>query len=252
MRFLGLLILLVSPFSKAGIELLIVGGANEPVQFVALPFSYQGEGLSPAVTVENHLIQALSSTGLFTMPYRYDKPADINNMMAWQLAGIRYVLQGEIIEQKSMLWLKLTIADSLGLQPTFSSVILNPEQLQLSTQMFADQVYRSLFYATFTNDTDKQYLNNENPTLTRYLNQLVMTFKNAWQMNEGIGSCTADIQQMPGGVPFSSKLQDDCFIDNRLAKAIKHTLATVETLPYDHYQEVFDKSLTIKFITSQR
>lgn len=250
MKFFLFMLLLFCSLSKADIELLIVGGANEPVQFVALPFTYDGDGLSPAVTVENHMIQALSSTGLFSMPYRYDQPADTNNMTAWQLAGIRYVIQGEITEEKSMLWLKLTISDTLGLQPTFSSAILNPNQLQLSTQMFADQVYRSLFYATFTNDTDKQYLNNENPTLTRYLNQLVMTFKNAWQVNEGTGSCTADIQQMPGGVPFKSKLQEDCFIDNRLAKAIEHALAAVETLPYDRYQEVFDKSLTIKFIAN--
>ncbi len=204
MRFILLLMLLFSSLSKADIELLVVGGANQPVQFVALPFTYHGNGLSPAVTVENYMVQALSSTGLFSMPYRYEQPADINNMMAWQLADIRYVLQGEITEKQSMLWLKLTISDTLGLQPTISSVILNQNQLQLSTQMFADQVYRSLFYATFTNDVDKQYLDNENPTLTRYLNQLVMTFKNSWLAADGAGSCTVEIQQMPGGVPLKA------------------------------------------------
>ncbi|MCB1582569.1 MAG: hypothetical protein R3E90_13360 [Marinicella sp.] len=249
MRFYWLLLVFTTPL-KAEIELLIIGGANQPVQFVALPFKYQGQGLSPAVTVENYMTQALSSTGLFSMPYRYDQPIDINNMMAWQLSGVRYVLQGEIIEEKSLLWLKLTISDTLGLQPTFSSVILNPDQLKLSTQMFADQVYRSLFYATFTNEADKQYLNNENPTLTRYLNQLVMTFKNAWKYQGTEGQCTVELQQIPGGVPFTSKLQEDCFENSGLASEIQHVLAAVEFLPYDQYQTVFEKKLTLKFIAN--
>lgn len=249
MRFILLLMLAFSSVSKADIELLIIGDANQPVQFVALPFTYNGTGLSPAVTVENYIIQALSSTGLFSMPYRYNQPKDINNMTAWQLEGIRYVLQGEISEENAILWLRLTISDSLGLQPILSSVILNTQQLQLSTQMFADQVYRSLFYATFTNDHEKQYLDNENPTLTRYMNQLVMTFKSAWLQGEGVGTCTVDIQQMPGGVPFKSKLQKDCFIDNRMATAIEMALADVKTLPYNQYQDVFEKNLTIKFTT---
>ena len=246
-----LLMLMFSSLARADIELLIVGSKNQPVQFVVLPFKYTGSGLSPAVAVENYIVQALSSTGLFSMPYRYEKPGNEENMMAWQLAGIRYVLQGEITEEKTMLWLKLTIADTLGLQPTVSSVILNPEQLQLSTQMFADQVYRSLFYATFTNDTEKQYLDNENPTLTRYLNQLVMSFKNAWQSNESDGVCTVKIQQMPGGVPFTSQLQKDCFVNKNSANEIQQVVSSVETLPYENYQAVFEKNLTVKFILKQ-
>jgi hypothetical protein len=243
--------MMLGTFARADIELLIVGSKNKPVHFVLLPFTYKGGGLSPAVTVENNIIQALSSTGLFTMPYRYEKPANEENMMAWQLTGIRYVIQGEITEEGSMLWLRLTIADTLGLQPTISGVILNPEQLQLSTQMFADKVYRSLFYATFTNDTEKQYLDNENPTLTRYLNQLVMSFKNAWQSDEGEGICTVNIQQMPGGIPFTSRLQEDCFASKNFANRIQQAMSSVETLPYENYQDVFEKNLTVKFISKQ-
>ncbi|TDR23454.1 hypothetical protein C8D91_0315 [Marinicella litoralis] len=228
---------------------MVLGGQHTPVKFVALPFSYQGSGLSPAVAVEDLIVQALSSTGLFSMPYRYDVPANTNNMMAWQFNGIRYVLQGQLIEADKMLTLRLSIDDTLGLQPTISRVILNPEQLTLSSQMFADQVYRSLFYATFTNDTEKQYLANENPVLTRYLNQLVMTFKAAWVNDQGKGSCTVDIQQMPGGVPFKSELNEDCFLDRALPNEIQQALESIEVLPYENYQTVFERNLKIEFIS---
>ena len=235
---------------QADVELLIVGGQHQPVQFVVLPFSYFGSGFSPAVTVENHMVQALSSTGLFSMPFRFEKPHDMDNMLAWQLAGIRYVLQGEIHEVKKTMTLKLTISDTLGLQPTLSAVILNPKQLELSSQMFADQVYRSLFYATFTNYNDMQYLDQENPTLTRYLNQVVVQFKMAWQPQGAVGTCTADVQQMPGGVPFKSELQEDCFSDPMLAAEIQQTLDQVGILPYENYQSVFEKNLQLQFITT--
>jgi len=235
--------------AQADVELLVVGGDKQPVQFVALPFEYFGAGFSPAVTVENHIVQALSSTGLFSMPFHYDQPQDVNNMLAWQLAGIRYVLQGEIHEVKQTLTLKLTISDTLGLQPTLSAVILNPKQLELSSQMFADQVYRSLFYATFTNYNDMQYLDHENPTLTRYLNQMVVQFKMAWQALGAAGTCTVDIQQMPGGVPFKSELQQDCFTEPKLAVEIQQALGQVGILPYEKYQSVFEKNLQLQFIT---
>ncbi len=234
---------------QADVKLLVLGGENTPVKFVTLPFSYQGEGLSPAVAVEDHIVQALSSTGLFSMPYRYEKPANVENLTAWQFAGIRYVLSGRLIEEKGMLTLRLSIDDTLGLQPTISSVILNPDQLTLSTQMFADQVYRSLFYATFTNEVEKQYLANENPTLTRYLNQLVMTFKQAWKNDVAKGSCTVEIQQMPGGVPFKSSLNKDCFIDQAMSAEIDQALDSVEVLPYENYQSVFERNLQIEFIS---
>ncbi len=246
--FLGCLLLCFSAV-KAEVKLLVLGDNNTPVKFVALPFSYQGSGLSPAVAVEDHIVQALSSTGLFSMPYRYDKPTDTSNMMAWQFSGIRYVLQGQLVEADDMLTLRLSIDDTLGLQPTISTVILNPNQLTLSSQMFADQVYRSLFYATFTNDTEKQYLANENPTLTRYLNQLVVTFKGAWLNHQAKGSCTVEIQQMPGGVPFKSELNEDCFVDRAMALEIQQTLARIEVLPYESYQSVFEKNLQIEFIS---
>ena len=236
--------------AQADVELLIVGGDQQPVQFVALPFAYFGDGFSPAVTVENHIVQALSSTGLFSMPFRYQQPQDMNNMLAWQLAGIRYVLQGEIHEFKQSMTLKLTINDTLGLQPTLSAVILNPKQLELSSQMFADQVYRSLFYATFTNYNDMQYLDQENPTFTRYLNQMVVQFKTAWQPEGAVGTCTVEVQQMPGGVPFKSELQKDCFVDPELADEIQQTLDQVGILPYDNYQTVFEKNLQLQFITT--
>jgi len=234
---------------RAEIDLLVVGDSQHPVQFVVLPFSYQGAELSPAVTVESHITHALSSTGLFSMPFRYEVPTDVDNMMAWELAGIRYVISGDLIEENEALVLRLTINDTLGLQPTLSSVLLNPKQLELSSQMFADQVYRSLFYATFTNDQDKQYLNNENATLTRYLNQLVMQFKSAWMNNQVSGTCTVDVQQMPGGVPFKSELQVDCFAEPALAEEVQAALDRVEVLPYEQYQDVFARELVLHFIS---
>ncbi len=250
MRFLSLLLLLICTNASGEIELLIVGGQNQPIKFMALPFEYQGDGLNPAVTVENHIVQALSSTGLFTMPLRYEKPQNEANMLAWQFAGIRYVLQGEIRELEETIHLKLTINDTLLLKPTLSTVILNPKELELSSQLFADQVYRSMFYTTFTNDEDKQYLHNEDPTFTRYLNQLVVLFKGAWKSQLNRGTCSVEIQQMPGGVPFKSQLQEDCFNDSQLAKEIQEALDTVSTLPYEKYQQVFDKYLKLQFIST--
>lgn len=234
---------------KAELELLIVGGSLAPVKFVVLPFSYEGSGLSPAVAVEDYMVKALSSTGLFSMPYRYDQPENINNMMAWQFTGIRYVLQGRLVETEGVLTLRLSIDDSLGLQPTISSVILNPDQLALSSQMYADQVYRSLFYATFTNDTEKQYLANENPTLTRYLNQLVLTFKNNWHNTSGQGTCQVKLQQLPGGLVFKYKLNDECLQNQQLSTEIEQLFESIQMLPYDKYQSVFSKNLSLQFIT---
>jgi len=251
MKVLASLLLLLSSTLSAEVELLVVGDDAHPVRFVALPFEYQGNGVSPAVTVENHIVQAISSTGLFSMPYRYEVPTDKTNMYAWQLEDIRYVIEGRLFESSQMLMLRLTINDTLGLQPTLSTVVLNPRQLALSSQMFADQVYRSLFYATFTNDNEKQYLNNEDPTLTRYLNQLVMTFKRAWQNNQAGGTCTVDIQQMPGGLPFKSTLRENCFIDPALATEIQTVLDDIELLPYDRYQEVFERDLVVQFISNR-
>ncbi len=246
---IALLMLFCSLTARAEVELLIVGGHQQPVQFVTLPFTYFGKGYSPALTIENHIVQALSSTGLFTMPLRYEQPHDKGNMLAWQLAGIRYVLLGEIHEDDQSLHLKLTINDTLGLQPTLSVVILNPKQLAFSSQMFADQLYRSLFYATFTNYNDKQYLDHENPTLTRYLNQLVMQFKMAWQNQGAQGVCTVDLQQIPGGVPFESSLQEDCFTVPELAAEVQTALDQVGILPYANYQSVFEKNLRLQFIS---
>jgi hypothetical protein len=245
-----ILLFMVLPLA-AEVELLVVGDDAHPVKFVALPFEYEGNGVSPAVTVENHIVQAISSTGLFSMPYRFEMPADKSNMYAWQLEDIRYVIEGRLFESSQMLMLRLTINDTLGLQPTLSTVVLNPRQLALSSQMFADQVYRSLFYATFTNDNEKQYLNNEDPTLTRYLNQLVMTFKRAWQNNQADGTCTVEIQQMPGGLPFKSSLRENCFVDAELATEVQAVLDEIALLPYDRYQEVFERELVVQFISNR-
>ena len=248
MKSICLVLFLLVHMPVTAVELLVVGDRDRPVQFVVLPFTYQGEGFSPAISVEQHIIQALSSTGLFSMPFRYEAPVDPDNLLGWELAGIRYVLNGRLEAVNQSLLLRLTITDTLGLQPTISTVLLNPEQLQLSSQMFADQVYRSLFYATFTNDQESQYLNNENPTMTRYLNQLVMTFKLAWQDNLSACTCTVDIQQMPGGVPFRSRLQQDCFEGGHLGEEIQALMDDLEVLPYEKYQDVFVKDLTVQFI----
>ncbi|MCX7552327.1 hypothetical protein OS175_00425 [Marinicella sp. S1101] len=250
MRIIYLISLLLSSTLRAEIELLIVGDQTQPIHFVVLPFDYHGDGLSPAVTVENHIIKALSSTGLFSMPLRYEPPQDNDNMLGWQFAGIRYVLQGNLFEERDSMHLTLTINDTLVLKPTISAVILNPKQLEVSSQLFADQIYRSLFYATFTNDEDKQYLNNENATLTRYLNQLVLLFKGVWQNQTGQGSCSVELQQMPGGVPFKTKLMEDCFNGSGLDSEVQSVLDNIGSLPYARYQAVFDKNLSLQFITT--
>ena len=252
MKSICLVLFLLVHMPVTAVELLVVGDRDRPVQFVVLPFTYQGEGFSPAISVEQHIIQALSSTGLFSMPFRYEAPVDPDNLLGWELAGIRYVLNGRLEAVNQSLLLRLTITDTLGLQPTISTVLLNPEQLQLSSQMFADQVYRSLFYATFTNDQESQYLNNENPTMTRYLNQLVMAFKMAWQNNSSAGTCTVDVQQMPGGMPFKSRLQQDCFEGGHMGEEIQALMDDLEVLPYEKYQDVFVKDLTVQFIGISR
>lgn len=145
--------------------------------------------------------------------------------------------------------LNLTIHDTLTQRPTLSTVVLNPEQLELSIQLFADQVYRSLFYSTFTNDENKPYLTNENPLLTRYLNQLVLHFKGAWENHSNTGYCSVKIEQMPGGVTFKSQLLDDCFHNTDMAKSIQKALANAHSSPYAGYHEVFDKNLTLRFVT---
>jgi len=243
------LLLLLCVFTvQADVELLIVGDKDSPVKFVVLPFTYHGSDASPAVVVENNLIQALSSTGLFSMPFRYKAPQNSNHMLGWQLAGIRYVIFGDVYEVHHSLSLKLTIYDTLGLSPVISTAVLNPSQIELSSQLFADQVYRSLFYATFTNDSGKQYLNNENPVLTQYLNQLVMTFKSQWQNTTAKEACEVQLQQLPGGVIFKRQLSKDCLQNNHMRTEMNQLFDSIQVLPYDNYQRVFSKNVTLQFI----
>ncbi len=251
MKLASIILFIICIQPAAAVELLIVGDGSKPVTFVVEPIAYHGENLSPSVIIENTLIQALSSTGLFNMPYTYEAPMDHDNMLAWQLAGIRFVIKGTVYEVDNSLRLELTIYDTLGLQPTFSSALLNPGQLGLSAQMFADQVYRSLFYATFTNETDMQYLNNENPQLTRYLNQLVLTFKNNWRNKVTNGSCQVELQQLPGGVIFKHQLNETCFLNAALGAEVEALFKQIEVLPYENYQEVFSKNLNLEFIAQK-
>ncbi len=251
MTFALVVSMLTCAQSATAVELLIVGDGSKPITFVVEPISYHGDKLSPAVIIEDALIQALSSTGLFNMPYTYEAPNDHNNMLAWQLAGIRFVIQGSVHEVDQQLRLQLNIYDTLGLQPTYSSALLNPDQLALSAQVFADQVYRSLFYATFTNETEKQYLQNENRLLTRYLNHLVLTFKNSWHSQVTSGSCQVDLQQLPGGVIFKHRLDESCFANADLGAEVEALLARLDVLPYENYQDVFSKNLQLEFIAQK-
>lgn len=250
MRTVFGLLIFWSGWLSANTELLIVGDRSQPVSIVVLPMTYQGDGLSPTVTIENALTQALSSTGLFTMPMRYTVPEDPEDLLAWRLIDVRFVISGQVVETEQNLMLNLSIQDTLGLRPTLSSAALNPDTLGLSVQAFADQLYRSLFYATFTNDNDKQYLVNENPTLTRYLNALISHIKGHWREGPIAGQCQVQLKQLPGGDVFKHKLLTGCFDNPAFGRDIERLFEDLNTLPYEGYQDVFIKDLLLTFVRS--
>ena len=71
----------------------------------------------------------------------------------------------------------------------------------------------------------------------------------AWQAEGSRGTCTVNLQQMPGGDTFKSELQKNCFSEPKLAAEIQQALDEVGTLPYEKFQSVFEKNLQLQFIT---
>ena len=245
---LSLFLLLLSSLAVAETELWIVGDQSEPVRFVVLPFDYSGEKTSPTVLIEDSIKQALSSTGLLSMPATLSLPENPYDMFYWQLYGVRFVIHGHVFEQDHQLLLRVSIYDSFGLEPMDATMVLMPDQLQYSLQQAADRLYRSLFYATFTGNTQLRYLDAEDSKLTAYLHQLIQVFKFNWNSHLKTGFCDVSLEQLPGGVIFEKRLGNNCFQTEGLAEEIEATLTAIESLPYDRYREQFLRKLTLHFI----
>ncbi|WP_395377430.1 hypothetical protein [Marinicella sp. W31] len=229
-------------------ELWIVGDQSEPVRFVVLPFDYSGEKTSPTVLIEDTIKQALSSTGLLSMPSRVSFPENPHDMYYWQFNNVRYVIHGHIFEQDHQLLMKISVYDSYGLEPMDASMILIPDQLQFSLQQAVDRLYRSIFYATFTGDIQLRYLYDEDTRLTAYLHQLIQVFKFNWNSAFNGGMCDVNLEQLPGGTIFEQRLGSNCFQTDGLAEEIEETLTAIDPLPYDRYRKQFQRKLKLHFI----
>lgn len=229
------------------INLLIKGGAQEKTQFYVLPITYKGDGVNPSYEVEEAIKVAISGAGLFSMSSRLKAPKNINNASQWQFLGVRFVLSGELFEDDNNVMLKLNVQDTLTQEGLQVSSVLLPNQLKLSAQLFADQVYRTLFYASHTNLNTFEILQNEDAALTNYMHGIVITFKNEWSKPNHKGECLVHINQMPGGGIFTHKLQSNCYQNKAFADEISEMIQHVEALPYEHYQAQFNKSIHILF-----
>lgn len=227
------------------IELLIIGDAEQPVGFQVQALDYQGNSFSPAVEIERILIAELSSSGLFYQPWRHSttEPASV---LAWRLAGIRYLISGKINETDDSISVQLTIEDTLGVTPTVVHAELNRSAWQRAAQVLSQQLFYSLFYATYTDTTDAHYLNNENRAQSRYLVRLVQTVKSHWQSDEKSGQCRVNVSQLPGGHVQSFDLENDC--DTNLNEGIKNLFNDLQRLPYQGYQRQFIRRLVFHFM----
>lgn len=248
--YVTLLLVLMSSLVAAAneTELWIVGDRSEPVRFVVMPFNYSGDKTSPTVLIEDGIKQALSSTGLLTMPATVSLPDNPHDMYYWQFNDVRFVIYGHVYEQEQHLLLNISVYDSFGLEPMDASMILMPDQIHFSLQQVADRLYRSLFYATFTGNSQLRYLDNEDPQLTAYLHQLIQVFKFNWNSALSSGFCDVDLEQLPGGVIFEQRLGGNCFMTEGLAAEIEETLVAIESLPYDRYRDQFKRKIKLHFI----
>ncbi len=248
MKYLFLLILcLNTAFASDSIDLLLKGGAKEKTMFFVLPISSVGAGVNPSSEVEEAIKVAISGAGLFSMSARMKAPENTESTTHWQLLGVRFVLSGHLFEQDDNIILKLSVQDTLTQQGLQVSSVLLPKQLKFSAQMFADQVYRTLFYAAHTNLNTFEILQNEDPALTNYMHGIVKTFKKHWKDSDNKGECLVKINQLPGGGIFTHKLQENCFNRQSFADEIEDLMQQVETLPYEHYQKQFNKNINITF-----
>lgn len=226
-------------------HLTIIGGANKPVGIYLQPFSYRGNGVSPAVVIENNLLFHLSQSGLFYQPGRL-QPEKHWNLHHWRLAGVRYVISGDIEENERTIDLRLTVSDTLGTTPTFVWVELNADAWQQATRVFARQLLYSLFYATYTDDVDSQYLHNVETAETRYWMALAKTLKRHWQNRVRRGECQVTVSQLPGGQLHDFKMAPDC--DAVLAEEIQSLFEQVSNFPYSGHQAPFAQTFSVTFV----
>ncbi len=242
-----LLFFIPSVWANDNYELLIVGDSNQPVKFYLLPFSYEGKGINASYEIEEAIKVALSSAGLFSMPMRIEPPQHPIKNTKWRLHDIRFVIEGKLYEQKDSIVLHLAIYDTLLQNGYTLSGALVPNQLQTSAGLFADSVYRSFFYAAFTNRKTLQEVEHEDSTQTNYLHHIVQTYKSHWSPGETHGECLVNLQQLPGGNVLTYELQANCFQNKIFAEEILSLLKRVEQLPYTRYEEQFSKNLAITF-----
>lgn len=247
MRLYLILFFFAAQVAADDYELLVLGDAHQTVHFHIQPFVYTGDGLNPSYEVEEAIKVALSSARLFAMPLRTQVPQDPKNLQAWQVAGVRFVINGTLFEEQKAMMLRLSIQDTLLDDGFTITGVLLPDQLRTSAGLFADQIYRSMFYAAYTNRKTLQELQNENPALTNYLHHIVQTYKRHWQPGNSRGECLVNIQQLPGGDVFTQKLQNNCFQNMAFAQDIEQLLAEVAQLPYENHEDEFNKSLRITF-----
>ncbi|WP_154222822.1 hypothetical protein [Marinicella rhabdoformis] len=248
MKYLLLLLcFLNTAHANAPIKLLIKGGVQEKTQFYVLPITYKGDGVNPSYEVEEAIKVAISGAGLFSMSSRLKPPQNVENLNQWNFLGVRFILTGQLFEEKNSLILRLSVQDTLTQKGLQVSSVLMPDRLKFSVQLFADQVYRTLFYAAHTNLDTFEIMQNEDTALTNYMHSIVKTFKNAWSKTDNKGSCLVHINQMPGGGIFTHNMQENCFHNQTFAEEISEMVQQVEVLPYEHYQEQFNKSIHITF-----
>jgi len=247
MRYLAslLTLLLWSISSYSTPHFIVVGGADKPVGVYFKPFKYRGPGVSPAVAIENILLAHLSQSGLFYQPWRL-QPEQQWNLYHWRLAGVRYVISGDIEETDQAIDLRLTVTDTLGTTPTFVWVELNADAWQQATRVFARQLLYSLFYATYTDAVDSQYLQNTEPDETHYWMALVKTLKRHWYSHNTQGECLVKITQLPGGQVQSFDIEADC--NELLFKELQALFERLNQLPYGGFNAPFAQNFTVTFV----
>jgi len=239
------LLLMWSLTCSSAPHFIVVGHADEPVGVYFKPFNYRGPGASPGVAIEEILLSHLSQSNLFFQPWGI-QPESQWNLYHWRLAGVRYVISGDIEETDQAIDLRLTVTDTLGTTPTFVWVELNVDAWQQATRVFARQLLHSLFYATYTDTMDSQYLQNTDPIETRYWMSLVKTLKQHWYGQSGHGECLVEITQLPGGRVQAFDFKAEC--ESQLRHEIEALFARLDSLPYGGYKAPFEQNFTVTFV----
>jgi len=153
---------------------------------------------------------------------------------------------GDIEESEQAIHLRLTVTDTLGTTPTFVWVELNVDAWQQATRVFARQLLYSLFYATYTDAVDSQYLHNTEPDETRYQMALVKTLKRHWHNQTQQGECQVEITQLPGGRIQSFAIETAC--EEALFTELQALFNQLKELPYGGLNAPFAQYFTVTFV----